>query len=182
MHHSPSQTKVLSHWWKVSALCCSVRLWNTTHRYSLMSRHPSHSIQSPTSLTTGCQTLKTWKRWTVWHITSLFPVVVRGVHDLEHCMSFQHRLATICIFEIWVYVLSLMKAWAIFFWGCCGPLSSLVVGRGAHTLSTCFSFQKRLALACFFDIWISVVTLTFFEDLHTFFPSFLPCSKQTSFL
>ena len=55
----------------------------------------------------NCQTLKTWTRWTVRHVTSLFPAILRGVHDLKHSMSFQHRLATICIFEIWVNVLSL---------------------------------------------------------------------------
>ena len=53
-------------------------------------------------------------------------------------------------------------------------MSSLVIVRGVHTLSTCFSFQQRLALACPFDILISVVTLTFFKDLHTFSEFFAP--------
>lgn len=56
----------------------------------------------------GCQTLvKTRTRQKGQCVASLFPVVVRGVHDLEHPMSFQHRLAKICIFEIRVHVLSL---------------------------------------------------------------------------
>jgi len=45
--------------------------------------------------------------------------------------------------------------------------------------STCISFQQRLALGCIFDIWISVLTLTFF--LKLFFWGFCPMASGPLF-
>lgn len=65
--------------------------------------------------------LKTQTRRTLWRVVSSFLVVARGVHDLEHSMYFQCRLATIYIFEIWVYSPSSFKDLDNFFprfWPC----------------------------------------------------------------
>jgi len=47
--------------------------------------------------------------------------------------------------------------------------SSPVVARGAQHLEHLHFFQQRLAVACIFDLWISVLTLTFFRRFLLYF-------------
>jgi len=119
----------------------------------------------------GCQTPKTRTKWRVQCVASLFLVIARGVPDLEHLMSFKPRVATICIFEIeYMYSASLFsKTWASVYLGRGLSESSPVITRGAQHLEHLHFFQQRLAVACIFDLWISVLMLTFFRRFLLYF-------------
>ena len=110
-------------------------------------------VKAPPSITTGCQTLKMQTRQTVRHVTSLFPVVARGVHDLEHSMYFQHRLATICIFNLSICTPHhFFRTLRQFFPRGFGPVANFAL-RKAHSQPT-----KSLIKPCIFRLWPIVIS------------------------